>query len=68
MPPEYRERATELVNRPNLRIRVLSPPDFVIAKLRRGTELDIEDGLLVANRFGLSADAIQASAQAALAA
>lgn len=41
MPPGYRERATVLVDRPEL--RVLPPLDFVIAKLCRGTELDLDD-------------------------
>lgn len=68
MPPDYRERATDLVNQPNLRVRVLSPVDFIIAKLRRGLDLDFEDSLLVAQRYRISADAVQASAQAALAA
>lgn len=31
MPPGYRDRATILVDRPNLRIRLLAPTDFVIA-------------------------------------
>ena len=68
MPPGYRDRATSLINRPNLRVRVLAPIDFVIAKLRRGTDLDLDDALLVARHNRLSADMIQANAQAALAA
>ncbi|OQW63820.1 MAG: hypothetical protein A4S17_14425 [Proteobacteria bacterium HN_bin10] len=38
MPPGYRERATVYIEQPGLRIRLLAPADFVIAKLRRGTE------------------------------
>lgn len=68
MPPGYRDRAIELVNQPNLRVRVLSPSDFVIAKLRRGTELDLDDAFMVARRHRISAEIIRASAQAALAA
>jgi Nucleotidyltransferase of unknown function (DUF6036) len=68
MPPGYRDRAMELINQPNLRVRVLSPVDFVIAKLRRGTELDLDDAFLVAQRHRISAETIRASAQAALAA
>ncbi len=41
MPPGCRDRS-------NLRIRVLTPLDFVLAKLRRGTDVDLEDALLVA--------------------
>ena len=66
MPPGYRDRAIAIINRPDLRIRVLSPVDFVIAKLRRGTELDIDDALLVAEHHRISADTIRAIARAAL--
>jgi len=68
MPPGYRDRATDLINQPHLRMRVLAPIDFVIAKLRRGTDLDLDDALLMARHNRLSADMIQASARAALAA
>lgn len=66
MPPGYRDRATDLVSRPNLRIQSLAPVDFVIAKLRRGTDLDLEDATFVVKRFGLSTESIQASASAAI--
>lgn len=66
MPPGYRDRAIAIIDRPNLRIRVLSPVDFVIAKLRRGTELDIDDALLVVEHHRISADTIRAGARAAL--
>jgi hypothetical protein len=68
MPLDYRDRTTDLINQPNLRVRVLAPIDFVIAKLRRGTDLDLDDALLVAQHNRLSADMIQANARAALAA
>lgn len=68
MPPGYRDRAVDLVNQPRLRVRVLSPLDFVIAKLRRGTELDLDDAFLVARQHHLSTETIQSSAQDALAA
>jgi hypothetical protein len=68
MPPGYRERATDLIHRPNLRVRLLSPVDFIIAKLRRGTDLDCEDALLVAHRFAVSSAVIQDAAAAAIAA
>lgn len=68
MPPRYRDRAVDLVNQPRLRVRVLSPLDFVIAKLRRGTELDLDDAFLVARQHHLSTETIQGSAQDALAA
>lgn len=68
MPPGYRDRTTDLVARPNLRIRLLAPVDFVIAKLRRGTDLDLEDAAFVVKRFGLTPTSIQAAAETAIAA
>ena len=61
MPPGYNDRATDLINQANLRVRVLAPIDFVIAKLRRGTDLDPDDAWLVARHYGLSVDMIQSS-------
>jgi hypothetical protein len=66
MPPGYRDRALDVVNRARLRIRVLSPLDFIIAKLRRGTELDLDDALLVARHQQINAENVQAGARAAL--
>lgn len=66
MPPGYRDRAMTLVDRPQLRVRVLSPADFVLAKLRRGTDLDVDDALLVARRYGLTPDDVRRSAEAAV--
>ena len=68
MPPGYRDRATDLVNHVNLRVRLLTPVDFVIAKLRRGTDLDLDDATFVAKRFHLAPDQIRSAAIAAVAA
>jgi len=68
MPPGYRDRSKMLVDRPNLRIRVLTPIDFVLAKLRRGTDVDLEDALLVAQQHQISAADIRIAVQSALAA
>ncbi len=68
MPPGYRDRATDLVHQPQLRVRLLAPIDFVIAKLRRGTDLDLEDAAFVTTRFQLTSDQVRTSAAAALAA
>jgi hypothetical protein len=68
MPPGYRDRAIIVVDRPQLRLRVLAPIDFVLAKLRRGTDLDVDDALLVARRYSLTVADIGGSAQAAVAA
>ena len=68
MPPGYRDRATDLLSRPNLRIRLLAPVDYVIAKLRRGIELDLDDALYVVRRFQICRSDIEEAANAALAA
>ena len=66
MPPGYRARASILAEQPGLCIRVLTPTDFIIAKLRRGTDLDLEDAAFVAQRFGVTPDAIRAAADSAI--
>ncbi len=68
MPPGYRERTSTLIDRAKLRVRLLAPTDFIIAKLRRGTELDLEDADSVAKRFRVSPEDVRAAADAAVAA
>jgi hypothetical protein len=68
MPPGYRDRATNLVVQSNLRVRLLAPVDFVISKLRRGTDLDLDDAGFVAKRYHLNSEQIRTAAAAALAA
>jgi hypothetical protein len=66
MPPGYRDRATVHYDQGRLRIRLLAPVDFVVAKLRRGTEQDLDDAMFVARRFGVSSAEVQASAHHAV--
>ena len=68
MPPGYKERTSDLVRSDRLRVRLLSPVDFIIAKLRRGTDLDHEDAMFVAKRFGISTTSVRDAAAAAVAA
>ena len=68
MPPGYKDRTSDLVSNGNLRIRLLAPIDFIIAKLRRGTDLDHEDAMFVAKRFSVSVTAVRDAAAAAIAA
>jgi len=68
MPPGYRNRATVLIDEPGVRISLLAPVDFIIAKLRRGTDADLTDAAWIAARFHISANQVRASADAALAA
>ncbi|HMS84332.1 MAG TPA: DUF6036 family nucleotidyltransferase [Nitrospira sp.] len=66
MPPGYRDRSTILVDQPNLRIRILTPIDFVLAKLRRGTDVDFEDALLVVQQNRISSADIRTASQSAI--
>lgn len=68
MPPGYRDRVSVLLERPGLRLRLLHPIDFIVAKLRRGTDLDLDDADYVARRFRLTPAAIQAATDSAVAA
>lgn len=66
MPPGYRERATVAKDEAGVRLRLLAPADFIVAKLRRGTDLDLEDARYVARRFQITADPIRAAAESAI--
>ena len=63
MPPGYRERASVWLDQPGLRLRLLHPVDFVVAKLRRGTDLDLKDAEFVARRFNVTPDAVRRAAE-----
>ena len=67
MPPGYRERTTVLHEEANLRVRLLAPTDFVIAKLRRGTDQDLDDAEFVANTFHVSVSDVRTAAERAVA-
>ncbi|TKB72469.1 MAG: hypothetical protein E8D45_10650 [Nitrospira sp.] len=68
MPPGYRDRATVLLDKSGLTVRLLAPVDFIIAKLRRGTDEDLEDAAWIAARDHVHAQAVRIAAEAALAA
>jgi len=67
MPPGYRNRATRLHRSEGLEVSVLDPCDFVISKLRRFSEEDIEDALFVVKKYRISPEQIAQSAEAAIA-
>ncbi|WP_028951027.1 nucleotidyltransferase [Sulfurihydrogenibium subterraneum] len=50
MPSGYRERCQIVYQNGLLTIKILSPEDYIIMKLRRGTTQDIEDALAVGIR------------------
>ena len=56
LPKGYRDRAITIYQDDHLKISVLSPYDFIIMKLRRGTEQDLEDCLNVALANQLSVE------------
>lgn len=65
LPPGYKKRAKTVYSDDKLKVKVLSPIDFVIAKLRRGTEADLNDSLFIAKKFSLEKkDIIRAANQA----
>lgn len=66
MPPGYRDRTSVWHEDGKLQIRLLHPVDFVIAKLRRGTEQDLDDAQEVFIRFHISLADIQAAADSAI--
>lgn len=66
MPPGYGERTIEIYRDDFLVISVLHPLDFIISKLRRFTEEDIEDALFVARKFNVQAEEIKKSAEEAI--
>ncbi len=66
MPPGYRERVVGIYSDEFLQVNVLHPLDFVIAKLRRFTEEDIEDALFVVRKYNIRGDEIETSAEAAI--
>jgi hypothetical protein len=56
LPRGYRDRAITIYQDDHLKVSVLSPYDFIIMKLRRGTEQDLEDCLNVALTNQLSVE------------
>lgn len=67
MPPGYRERAITIFDEGKLLVKVLHPLDFVIAKLRRAMEIDLDDAVFVVKKFGLAVKDIEKSAEEAIA-
>ncbi|MEK6567907.1 MAG: DUF6036 family nucleotidyltransferase [Candidatus Omnitrophota bacterium] len=66
LPPGYKKRAVALYSDDRLKIKVLNPTDFIIAKLRRSTEEDLDDALFIAEKFSLKAENIIKAANQAV--
>jgi hypothetical protein len=67
LPPGFRERSTSIYKEDLLHIKVLSPVDFIIAKLRRSTDEDIADALFVAHAFHVSGQEVNEAKKEAMA-
>jgi len=65
LPPGYRDRARLYHKGPGVTVRLLHPCDYVIAKLRRGTEDDLEDARKVARHFHVTETEIREAVAAA---
>lgn len=63
MPPGYRDRITTIYKDDFLEICVLHPLDFIISKLRRFSEEDIDDAQFVARKFNVSVEDIKRSSE-----
>jgi hypothetical protein len=66
MPPDYREKAISIYQDSTLTIKVLQPSHYVISKLRRATETDIQDALFVANKYELKKEELRKDADLAI--
>ncbi len=66
MPPGYAERSGVALQSGRLEIKILAPADFIIAKLRRFTETDIQDALFVAKKHGVSPEEVNQAAESAI--
>ncbi|MCL4478995.1 MAG: DUF6036 family nucleotidyltransferase [Deltaproteobacteria bacterium] len=66
MPPDYRKKAISIYHDPTLTVKVLHPSDFIISKLRRATEIDIQDALFVAQKYKLNTEELRKDADLAI--
>lgn len=66
MPPGYRDRATVMIEEPGVKISLLAPADFIVSKLRRGTDEDLVDATWIAGRFHITASQVRVVAESAL--
>lgn len=66
LPPGYRDRTIKIYSDDKLNVRVLDPVDFIIAKIRRFTEIDLDDALFVAKKYDVKPDAVRQAADSAI--
>ncbi len=66
MPPGYRNRSSIWHKEAGICLRLLDPVDFIVSKLRRGTDQDLEDAHYVARHFGIDKTSIRTAAETAI--
>ncbi|MCA9471072.1 MAG: DUF6036 family nucleotidyltransferase [Nitrospirales bacterium] len=66
MPPGYRDRSSVWHEDAGIRLRLLHPVDFIVSKLRRGTDQDLQDAHYVVRRFGIDKFSIVAAVERAI--
>lgn len=66
LPKGYRRRAKIIYDNKTLRLTVIHPLDFVVSKLRRGTEEDLRDALYLVERFSLTGEQILRMCESAI--
>jgi hypothetical protein len=66
MPPDYQERTLVVYEDALLKVKILSPVDFIVAKLRRFSEEDINDGIFVAKKYNIKPEQVKESANIAI--
>lgn len=54
LPSGYRDRARTIFDEEGTVVKILDPLDFVIRKMRRGIEQDLDDALAIIRHFSLS--------------
>lgn len=54
LPSGYRDRARTIYDEDGTVVKILDPLDFIVSKLRRGIDQDLDDALAVARHFSLS--------------
>lgn len=67
MPHGYRDRVSRVFQSEYLEVDILAPTDFVISKIRRFSEEDIEDALFVVKKYDLKKEDIAQAAKSAIA-
>ncbi|NPA58812.1 MAG: hypothetical protein GXN94_05920, partial [Aquificae bacterium] len=66
MPEGYRDRTYTVFEDRKLKVKLLNPYDFIVAKLRRGTWEDVEDAVAVFKKFNLSVQKLDRYVESAI--